>query len=119
MRTHASRSTTCACCGSARFPRRGLAGARIGYALGAPEIIASFDKIRNHFGINKIGQAGALAALEDDAYLQEVRSRVAAGRARLDNKLELGRQRVQVRRHADSQHGQRSARGRVEEGVCR
>ena len=61
----------------------GLAGARIGYALGAPEIIASFDKIRNHFGINKIGQAGALAALEDDAYLQEVRSRVAAGREQI------------------------------------
>ena len=52
----------------------GLAGCRIGYALGAPEIISAFDKIRNHFGIGRVSQAGALASLADQAYLQEVRS---------------------------------------------
>ena len=36
----------------------GLAGCRIGYALGASEIISAFDRIRNHFGINRISQAG-------------------------------------------------------------
>jgi len=34
----------------------GLAGARIGYAVGAVEMIAAFDKIRNHFGIGRISQ---------------------------------------------------------------
>ena len=30
----------------------GMAGARIGYALGHPELIAAFDRVRNHFGVN-------------------------------------------------------------------
>jgi histidinol-phosphate aminotransferase len=34
----------------------GMAGARIGYALGAQEIIMNFDKIRNHFGIGRMSQ---------------------------------------------------------------
>lgn len=54
----------------------GLAGARIGYALGATEIVSAFDKIRNHFGIGRIGQAGALAALDDRPYLESVVERV-------------------------------------------
>jgi len=62
----------------------GLAGCRIGYALGALEIISAFDKIRNHFGINRISQAGALAALEDQPYLAEVRERIASSRAALN-----------------------------------
>jgi histidinol-phosphate aminotransferase len=41
----------------------GLAGARIGYAIGEAGLIKAFDKIRNHFGVNRIAQAGALAAL--------------------------------------------------------
>jgi len=63
----------------------GLAGMRVGYALGAPEIISAFDKIRNHFGIGRIAQAGALAALEDQEHLEEVRTRVKAARARLSS----------------------------------
>jgi histidinol-phosphate aminotransferase len=58
----------------------GLAGARIGYAIGAPETIGAFDKIRNHFGIGRISQIGALAALEDESYLQSVQEQVAASR---------------------------------------
>ena len=61
----------------------GLAGARIGYALGEPNIISAFDKVRNHFGIGRISQAGALAALNDQSYLEHVRSSVAASRDRL------------------------------------
>ena len=30
-----------------------------------PDLIRSFDKIRNHFGMNRVAQAGALAALRD------------------------------------------------------
>jgi histidinol-phosphate aminotransferase len=58
----------------------GLAGARIGYAIGEAGLIKSFDKIRNHFGVNRIAQAGALAALGDDAHLAHVIAEVAAAR---------------------------------------
>merc|ERR1711939_831962 len=61
----------------------GMAGARIGYAVGAPEIIAAFDKIRNHFGVGRISQAGALAALQDQSFLESVQSRVAIAREQL------------------------------------
>ena len=61
----------------------GLAGARIGYAIGAPELIAAFDRIRNHFGVNRIAQAGALAALEDQGWLAHVIAEVAAARSRI------------------------------------
>ncbi len=58
----------------------GMAGARIGYALGAAPLIASFNRIRNHFGVNRIAQAGALAALQDSAWLDETRAKVARAR---------------------------------------
>jgi histidinol-phosphate aminotransferase len=58
----------------------GMAGARIGYAMGNAETISAFDKIRLHFGTNLVAQAGALAALEDTSYLQEVVTAVAQGR---------------------------------------
>ena len=58
----------------------GLAGARIGYAIGNAGLIKSFDKIRNHFGVNRIAQAGALAALADEAHLGKVIADVAAAR---------------------------------------
>jgi histidinol-phosphate aminotransferase len=61
----------------------GMAGVRVGYALGHPEMIAPFDKIRDHFGISRISQAGALAALADQQYLAESIDRVKAGRDRL------------------------------------
>jgi histidinol-phosphate aminotransferase len=58
----------------------GMAGARIGYALAAAEIIAAFDKIRLHFGVNRVAQAGALASLQDAAHLESVVAAVAEGR---------------------------------------
>jgi histidinol-phosphate aminotransferase len=57
-----------------------LAGARIGYALGHADLIGSFDKIRNHFGINRIAQAGALAAQADHAWLARGIAQVARAR---------------------------------------
>ena len=62
---------------------RGMAGARIGYAMGEAELIKGFDKIRNHFGVNRIAQIGALASLADDAHLAEVISNVSAARERI------------------------------------
>ncbi|MBR9843462.1 MAG: pyridoxal phosphate-dependent aminotransferase [Rhodobacteraceae bacterium] len=58
----------------------GMAGARVGYAMGARELIQSFDKIRNHFGMNRAAQAGALAALEDQDYLAQTIANVAEAR---------------------------------------
>jgi len=60
-----------------------MAGARIGYAIGPTELIAGFDRIRNHFGINRMAQAGALAALEDRDWLAHVLAETAAARARI------------------------------------
>jgi len=61
----------------------GMAGARVGYGIGAPELISSFDKVRNHFGMSRISQAGALAAFEDDAWLAEVIDLVKDARDRI------------------------------------
>ena len=61
----------------------GMAGARIGYAIGHPDLIAGFERIRNHFGVNRIAQAGALAALADHEWLAHIRQEVAAARERI------------------------------------
>lgn len=61
----------------------GMAGARIGYAIGEAGLIKAFDKVRNHFGINRIAQAGALAALKDQTYLRDVVRQVAEARDRV------------------------------------
>lgn len=61
----------------------GLAGMRIGYAVTHPEIAAGFDRVRNHFGVNRLAQAGALAALADQDYFTSLMARVAACRERI------------------------------------
>ena len=61
----------------------GMAGARVGYAIGAAPVIQAFDKIRNHFGMSRISQAGALAALADQPYLLDVKAKVARARDRI------------------------------------
>ena len=61
----------------------GMAGVRVGYALGHPHLISGFDKIRNHFGVNRMGQVGAIAALADQDYLKIVQQRVARAREKI------------------------------------
>lgn len=61
----------------------GLAGARVAYAVGAAPLIAEFEKVRNHFGVNKVAQAGALAALADQDHLRATISKVEAARVRI------------------------------------
>jgi histidinol-phosphate aminotransferase len=61
----------------------GLAGMRCGYAIGAEKQITAFEKIRNHFGMNKLTQIAALAALEDQDYLRAVVGKIIAGRERI------------------------------------
>ncbi|OYU40133.1 MAG: histidinol-phosphate aminotransferase [Pseudorhodobacter sp. PARRP1] len=61
----------------------GLAGLRVGYAITAAPLAQAFDKVRNHFGLGRIAQAGALAALQDQSYLTEIRAKTALARTRL------------------------------------
>ncbi|MDB5363382.1 MAG: pyridoxal phosphate-dependent aminotransferase [Rhodospirillales bacterium] len=58
----------------------GLAGMRVGYAFGAPETVRPFDRIRNQFGVGRMAQAAALAALGDPGHVASVVAAVAAGR---------------------------------------
>jgi histidinol-phosphate aminotransferase len=51
----------------------GLAGLRLGYGIGSPEVIAALEKVRQPFNINALVQAGALAALDDTKHLQNTR----------------------------------------------
>ncbi len=58
----------------------GMAGARIGYAVGHGNTVAAFEKIRLHFGVNRVAQAGALASAADSEYLHSVVDSVRQGR---------------------------------------
>ena len=61
----------------------GMAGARVGYAITNPELAQAFDKVRNHFGMGRVGQIGALAALRDQEWLAHVRDCTARARVRV------------------------------------
>ena len=61
----------------------GLAGLRVCYAIGHHELIRAFDKIRNHFGMGRIAQAGALAALKDQDYLNQTVEKISQARAEI------------------------------------
>ena len=58
-----------------------MAGARIGYTIADSEIISSFEKVRHHFGVNRLAQIGALAALSDRAFVNRAIASVEEGRA--------------------------------------
>jgi histidinol-phosphate aminotransferase len=61
----------------------GLAGIRVGYVIGHADIISAFDKVRNHFGISRISQAGAIAAIQDQDWVAHVKRAVITARARI------------------------------------
>ena len=61
----------------------GLAGARVGYCIGHHELISSFDKIRNHFGVSRVSQVAALAALQDQDWLAGTITKVDKARDRI------------------------------------
>ncbi len=66
----------------------GLAGVRLGYALcGSEDVAEALRKVKLHFGATAPAQAAALAALEDDAYLEKVVAAVAGERQRLSDGL--------------------------------
>ena len=53
---------------------RSLAGMRVGYALGSPELIAGLERVKNSFNsypLDMLALASATAAIEDTAYFNE------------------------------------------------
>jgi histidinol-phosphate aminotransferase len=65
---------------------RSLAGLRVGYALGQPELIEGLTRVKDSFNsypLDRVAQAGAIAALEDEAWFEETRQRVVASRDKL------------------------------------
>lgn len=58
----------------------GMAGQRIAYAIAHRDVISGFNKIRNHFGLNRVAQIGAVASVKDESFIPSVKERVAAGR---------------------------------------
>ncbi len=48
----------------------GLAGLRIGYGIGHPTLVAEMNKLRTPFNVTSVGQAAALAALDDDKHVR-------------------------------------------------
>jgi histidinol-phosphate aminotransferase len=57
----------------------GLAGLRIGYGIGNPDLIAALEKTRQPFNINSLAQAAALAALDDEGHVRKTRENNFAG----------------------------------------
>ncbi|MFA5146407.1 MAG: histidinol-phosphate transaminase [Candidatus Omnitrophota bacterium] len=55
----------------------GLAGLRVGYGVANPGIISYIERVREPFNVNILAQAGALAALDDAAFLKRKLAHVA------------------------------------------
>jgi len=63
-----------------------LAGLRVGYALGHPDLIEALIRVKDSFNsypLDRFAQAGATAAMEDRAYFDSTRHKVIASREHL------------------------------------
>jgi histidinol-phosphate aminotransferase len=61
----------------------GLAGLRVGYLVGAPEVVAAVDKVLIPFSVSGVGQAAAMESLAAEAELAERVAVVVGERARV------------------------------------
>jgi histidinol-phosphate aminotransferase len=68
---------------------QGLAGLRIGYGLGARNIISVLQKTRQPFNANAIAQAGAIAGLLDVDHQRKTRALTQEGRAHFEQQFAL------------------------------
>ncbi|ALM83739.1 histidinol-phosphate transaminase [Bordetella sp. N] len=69
---------------------RSLAGLRVGYAMGSKALIDGLDRVKNSFNsypIDRLAAAGALAAIEDEAYFQQTCAAVVRTRDALTANL--------------------------------
>lgn len=65
---------------------RSLAGLRVGYALGAPELIQALIRVKDSFNsypIDRFASAGAIAAMQDTEYFAEMLQKVLVTRGAL------------------------------------
>ena len=73
---------------------RSLAGMRIGYALGSPDLIAAVNCVKNSFNsypLDRLAQAAGEAAVRDTAYFEETRGKIMATRTWVTHRLrEMG-----------------------------
>jgi histidinol-phosphate aminotransferase len=65
----------------------GLAGLRIGYGIGHPTLVAEMNKLRTPFNVTSVGQAAALAALDDEEHVRRSVESNRAERQRLFTEL--------------------------------
>ena len=62
----------------------GLASLRVGYGYAAPELAALLNRVRQPFNVNAIGQAAAIAALDDGAFTAKCPKENRTGLAQLE-----------------------------------
>jgi histidinol-phosphate aminotransferase len=62
----------------------GLAGLRVGYGIGHPEVTQLLERARHPFNVSSVAQVAAVAALEDGAYREKVRELTHQGLAQLE-----------------------------------
>ncbi|MFQ6230906.1 histidinol-phosphate transaminase [Nocardia sp. NPDC002869] len=74
----------------------GLAGLRVGYAVGAPEVIAALLKVHIPFSVSRVAQAAAIASLEARHELLDRTEAVIAERDRMRTALLAAGYRVPV-----------------------
>ena len=65
----------------------GLAGLRVGYLLGEPEMISYIFRAKEFFNVNRVAQAAALAALEDDDHYRQSREFIIGERRYIEAEL--------------------------------
>jgi histidinol-phosphate aminotransferase len=66
----------------------GLAGVRVGYAVGHPDFIGGMKRVREAFATNRLAQIAAVAALDDDEFLEQVITMNREGREYLYQEFE-------------------------------
>lgn len=69
---------------------RSLAGLRVGYALGHPDLIEGLDRVKNSFNsypLDRLAQAGAIAAMQDKDHFNQTRLAVMHSRDQLSQQL--------------------------------
>jgi histidinol-phosphate aminotransferase len=64
-----------------------LAGLRLGWAVGAPELIAALGKVKDSYNVNRLSQLAAEAALDDRVYFEETTGRIRVTRDRVRTAL--------------------------------